>query len=139
MFLSEWREFPSAPCLAGKKNLKTARVSMLLKSRATLTCFRPCFLSGRAKDLSTPRYLWVVHAEQILHPPFRQLVLGNGRVAKNCKSEHYSCMKYNFIRDFAHLISYDKDSSKCLCKAFKQFLRRTRVNYSIGKPTHAHF
>jgi len=21
MFLSEWREFPSAPCLAGKKNL----------------------------------------------------------------------------------------------------------------------
>jgi len=36
MFLSEWREFPSAPCLAGeKKNLLTARVSMLLKSRAS--------------------------------------------------------------------------------------------------------
>jgi len=35
MFLSEWREFPSAPCLAGKKNLMTARVSMLLKSRAS--------------------------------------------------------------------------------------------------------
>ena len=34
MFLSEWREFPSAPCLAGKKNL-IARVSMLLKSRAS--------------------------------------------------------------------------------------------------------
>ena len=34
MFLSEWLEFPSAPCLAGKKNLMTARVSMLLKSRA---------------------------------------------------------------------------------------------------------
>jgi len=33
MFLSEWREFPSAPCLAGKKNLMTACVSMLLKSR----------------------------------------------------------------------------------------------------------
>ena len=33
MFLSEWREFPSAPCLAGK-NFMTARVSMLLKSRA---------------------------------------------------------------------------------------------------------
>jgi len=48
MFLSEWREFPSAPCLAGKKNLMTARVSMLLKSRASLTCFRPCFLPGRA-------------------------------------------------------------------------------------------
>ena len=35
MFLSERREFPSAPCLAGNKNLITARVSMLLKSRAS--------------------------------------------------------------------------------------------------------
>jgi len=49
MFLSEWREFPSAPCLAGgKKNLMTARVSVLLKSRASLTCFQACFLPGRA-------------------------------------------------------------------------------------------
>ena len=57
MFLSEWREFPSAPCLAGKRNLMAARVSMLLKSRASLTCFRACFLPGRAKDLSAPRYV----------------------------------------------------------------------------------
>jgi len=36
MFVSEWREFPLAPCLAGvKKNPMTARVSMLLKSRAS--------------------------------------------------------------------------------------------------------
>jgi len=35
VFLSEWREFPSAPCLAGKKNLMTARVSTLLKARAS--------------------------------------------------------------------------------------------------------
>jgi len=34
MFLAEWREFTSTPFLAGKKNLMTARVSMLLKSRA---------------------------------------------------------------------------------------------------------
>ena len=34
-----------------------ARVSMLLKSRASGTCFRACFLPGRAKDLSAPRYL----------------------------------------------------------------------------------
>jgi len=56
MFLSEWREYPSAPCLAGKKNLMTARVSILLKRRASLTCFRACFLRGRAKDLSAPLY-----------------------------------------------------------------------------------
>jgi len=34
MFLSELREFPSAPCLA-EKYLMTARVSILLKSRAS--------------------------------------------------------------------------------------------------------
>jgi len=41
MFVSEWREFPSAPCLAGKKKLddslrldvvETARVSDMLPS-----------------------------------------------------------------------------------------------------------
>ena len=57
MFLSEWREFPSAPCVAGKKNLMTARVSMLLTSRASLTRFRAGFLPGRAKDLSAPQYI----------------------------------------------------------------------------------
>jgi len=35
MFLSEWREYLSTPILAGKKNLMTARVSMLLKLRAS--------------------------------------------------------------------------------------------------------
>ena len=43
MFLSEWREFPSASCLAGNKKLDSsrldvveiARVSMLLKLRAS--------------------------------------------------------------------------------------------------------
>ena len=35
IFISEWREYPSAPCLGGKKNLMTARVLILLKSRAS--------------------------------------------------------------------------------------------------------
>jgi len=56
MFLSDWREFPWAPCLAGKENLITARVWMLLKSRASLFFFRACLLRGRAKDLSAPQY-----------------------------------------------------------------------------------
>ena len=34
----------------------TARVSMLLKSRTSLTCYLACFLPGRAKHLSAPRY-----------------------------------------------------------------------------------
>ena len=42
MFVSEWHEFPSAPCLAGggeRGNLMTARVSTLLKSRASPDMF----------------------------------------------------------------------------------------------------
>ena len=58
MFLSERREFPSTPCIAEKrKTLMTVRVSMLLKSRTSLTCFRACFLPGRAKILSASRYI----------------------------------------------------------------------------------
>jgi len=41
------------PCR--KKILMTARVSILLKSRASLTWFRACFLPGRAKDLLAHR------------------------------------------------------------------------------------
>jgi len=55
MFLSEWLEFPSAPSVAGKKNLMTTRFSMLMKSRASLTFFRVCFIAGRAKDVSAHR------------------------------------------------------------------------------------
>jgi hypothetical protein len=32
MFLVEWHEFPSVPCLTGKENLTTAHISILLKS-----------------------------------------------------------------------------------------------------------
>jgi len=50
-----WISFGALPC-SGKKNLMTAHVSMLLKSHASLTCFRDCFLPDRAKDLSAHRY-----------------------------------------------------------------------------------
>jgi len=51
-----WISFGALPCRE-KKNLITARVSRLLKSRASLTCFRACFRPGRAKDLSAPQYV----------------------------------------------------------------------------------
>jgi hypothetical protein len=50
--------FRALPCR--KNNLMAARVSMSLKSRASLACFRACFLPGRAKDLSAPRYLFLL-------------------------------------------------------------------------------
>jgi len=43
----------------------TARVSILLKSRASLTWFRACFLPGRTKDLSATRYFITVRANGI--------------------------------------------------------------------------
>jgi len=49
-----WHSFGALPYR--KNNLMTAHRSMLLKSRASLTCFRACFLPGRAKDLSAPGY-----------------------------------------------------------------------------------
>ena len=66
MFLSECREFPLAYCLAGKKNLMTARVLMLLKSHSSLTCFQACFLPGQAKDLSAPWYYLPINIKK--HP-----------------------------------------------------------------------
>ena len=57
MFLSKWREFPSAPCLAGKKKLDdSSRLGIVEIARASLTCFRAYFLPGRAKDLLALRY-----------------------------------------------------------------------------------
>ena len=100
MFLSEWREFPLAPCLAEKKkNLMTARVSMLLKSRASLTCFRACFLPGRAKDLSVPRYLLgefsstpfsaQLYTFCLITPPEQSLLL-----SRSSKESTRSCLTY---------------------------------------------
>jgi len=48
-----WISFGALPCR--KRNLMTTRLSMLLKSRVSLTCFRACFLPGRAIDFSAPR------------------------------------------------------------------------------------
>ena len=57
MFLSEWREFYSALCLAGKEKLDTSSRLDVVETRASLTCFRACFLLGRAMDLSAPLYV----------------------------------------------------------------------------------
>ena len=62
--------FGALPCR--KRNLMTARVSMLLNSRASLKCFRACLLPGRAKDFSALQYevpvtvgsVYIPHASQ---------------------------------------------------------------------------
>ena len=66
----------------------TTRVSIYLKWRASLICFRACFLPGRAKYLSAPQYKGLDRAlgiyEDKLHTIYRQLhmklsALLNGR------------------------------------------------------------
>ena len=89
MFLSEWREFLSGPCVAGK-NLMTARVSMLLKSRPSLTCFRAYFLSGRAKDLSAPWVLNVfatVFMAVVLYADASRITV---RITKSTRQKHHT-------------------------------------------------
>jgi len=44
----------------------TARVSMLLKSHASLICFRACFLPGRAKDLTPGMRSHILTRKEIL-------------------------------------------------------------------------
>ena len=61
MFLSEWREFPSAPCLAGRKTWWKLASRCCWNRARLLTCFRACFLPGRAKDLSAPSYVLCSH------------------------------------------------------------------------------
>ena len=61
MFLSEWREFPSAPCPAGKKKSLTVRVSMLLKSRASPDMF--------PFNLRNKKRLAIQHMNRPLFPP----------------------------------------------------------------------
>jgi len=63
-----------------------ARVSMLLKSRAFLTCFRACFLPGRAKDLSAPRYLL--------------------RLNLKTKGEHHLEFKISSLQEICALLGY---------------------------------
>jgi len=57
MFLSEWREFPSAPCLAkgGGEELDDSSRLDAVEIARVLDMVPSLFLSGRAKDLSAPR------------------------------------------------------------------------------------
>jgi len=50
MFLSEWSEFPSAPCLAGKKKLEDSLCLDVVEISRV-----PDILPGGAKDLSASR------------------------------------------------------------------------------------
>ena len=73
-----WISFGVLPCR--KTNLMTAHISMLLKSRASVTCFRVCFLPGWANDLAaSPYYKCVFHIpdkkQTIFHLPDKKQIM----------------------------------------------------------------
>ena len=82
-----WISFGALPCR--KKNLMTARVSMLLKSRASLTCFRACFHPGRAKDLSAPQCMNTKLTEVLVTRALSQYV-------RHSTPECFKCQKMAF-------------------------------------------
>jgi len=62
---------------------------MLLKSRASLTCFRACLLPGRTKDLSTPRYDVTVEVCLMRNSHFMWFLVTHlrGRIATEARNE----------------------------------------------------
>ena len=54
MFLSEWREFLSAPCFAGKKLDDSSRLDVVEIAR--VPDMRPILFPGRAKGVAAPQY-----------------------------------------------------------------------------------
>jgi len=54
MFLSKWREFPSAPCLAEKKKLHDSSRLDVVEIARVPDMFPSFFLPGRAKDYQHP-------------------------------------------------------------------------------------
>ena len=109
MLLSEWREFPSAPCLAGKKNLMTAGVSMLLKSRASpgMLPFSLCNKKRLAirhmnrplfpTTLSIPSY---VIGKQVGLRTYQQPLVQMGLSLSTMKQKETSCCKATIDRGF---------------------------------------
>jgi len=59
MFLSEWREFPSACCLAGKEKPDDSSCVDVVIVTHVIDMLPRFFLPGRVKDLSAPRYLYI--------------------------------------------------------------------------------
>ena len=62
-----WISFGDLLCV--KKIFMTTRVSILLKSRVSLTCFGACFSTGRAKDLSAPWYFFFLEIQNDFFVP----------------------------------------------------------------------
>ena len=115
MFLSEWREFPSAPCLAEKKNLMTARDSMLLKSRSSPDMLPFSFCNKKR--------LAIRHMNR---PPF----------PRTLSIPSYDIGKYVGLRTYQHrlLLQYAGSSSRsssCCC--------RTRVSSSSNSSSSCTF
>ena len=94
--------FGTLPCR--KRNLMMAHVSILLKSRASLTRFWACFIPGRAKDLSVPWYYLSEGIEEDQEKPVR---CNTRKIDK-----HYAVLT-GLVAVHAHLF---RSSSNTVCR-----------------------
>jgi len=136
-----------------KKNL-TARVSMLLKSRASLSCFGVCFLPGRAKELSAPRYwpksstewYWqrkknrIFHRKQCpLRNSHRRTCYGKRAVEEGClrlgtfRNSCWSVINWLFFRRSETQSNYLSTLLLHVCQLRKMTLRRGRELQNVSQ------
>jgi len=123
MFLSEWREFPSAPCLAGKKKWWQLASRCCWNRARRLTCFLSVCVTRKDLQFGT----WTDPSFQ-RHYRFRPTTWEVGR-AKNLLAPPRMCVHiyiYKYIYIFIYLYSTPQLRSMCrvgkhtLCNAIQQ-------------------
>ena len=107
--------------LQEKKNLMTARVSMLLKSRASLTCFRVCFLPCRAKDLSAALYIACLVILKLF-----SVLTAVRNIAININADH-------FQRIYISFFLWRCGPTRAMASSFLRFLDHTQRRITVGR------
>ena len=126
--------FGALPCR--KKKLMRAHVSMLLKSRASLTCLRACFLPGWSKDLSAPRYVGPVISLwnwEILETP-SYLSFNSHTYTHSLIHSHTNTHSHS--PTLTHTLSHSHTHTQSHTVSHTHTFSRTHTHTHKQKPTH---
>jgi len=103
MFPAEWREFPSAPCLAGKKIDDNLRLDVVEIARYPdmLSSLFPSW-SGGGLIGTAVIYLFVIMCKVYIHPP------------PDCFYADRLVRSYKENSNFTHILNRGNDSEVCV-------------------------